>query len=78
MTHTNVHIPTTSDVRNQQYLHAAEKERDFWLKRAEDLRNELENIFDAAKEYGHVALTHRGERVVLYTWQKAAELDQPL
>lgn len=78
MTHTNVSIPTSSDVRNEQYQNSVEKEKDFWLKRAELLRAEMENIFDAAKEWGHVDLTHRGERIVLYTWQKAAELDAPL
>lgn len=78
MTHTNVHIPTSSDVRNQQFLDATVKERNFWLKRAEDLRNELENIFNAAKEYGYVDLSHRNEKLVLYTWDKAAKLDQPL
>jgi hypothetical protein len=78
MPYTNVTIPTNSDVRSEQYRHATDKERDFWLKKAEDFRDELENIIDAAKEYGYVELKHRGERLVLYTWQKAAELEQPL
>jgi hypothetical protein len=77
-TYTNVSIPRESDVRAQQYLHAAEQERDFWLKKAEDFRNRLEAILDAAKEHGYVELHHRNEKLVLYTWQKAAELDAPL
>jgi hypothetical protein len=65
MAHTNVHIPTSSDVRSEQYRHATDKERDFWLKKAEDFHNELENIFDAVKQYSYVELDHRGEKITL-------------
>jgi hypothetical protein len=78
MTYVNVNVPRESDVRVEQYRHATDKERDFWLKKAEEFRNQLENIIDAANEHGYVEMHHRGEKLVLYTWQKAAELDQPL
>ncbi|MBR2118483.1 MAG: hypothetical protein IJ935_07395 [Afipia sp.] len=78
MAYVNVSIPTEGDVRAEQYRYSAEKERDFWLKKSEELRDQLENVLDAANEHGYVELRHRGERLVLYTWDKARELTEPL
>lgn len=78
MTYVNITVPTTGDVRAEQYRHATDKERDFWLTKAEEFRDKLENMVDAANEHGYIELHHRGEKLVLYTWKKAAELDQPL
>jgi hypothetical protein len=78
VTYTNINIPRESDIRARQYREAVEKERDFWLKEAESLRDQLENVFHAAQEHGFVELSNRGETMHLYTWQKAAELDAPL
>lgn len=70
----NVNIPTSSDIRAEQHLHATEKERDFWLKKAEELQRQLEGIVEAADEHGYVDLYHRDQKVTLYTSEKAAEL----
>ena len=37
------------------------RERDFWLKRAEELQMKLEGIYDDAERNGRVALRHRGK-----------------
>jgi hypothetical protein len=78
VTYQNATIPTTGDIRAEQYRNGVEKERDFWLKKAEELQRELENIYDHASERGFIELHHRNDKLVLYTWQKAAELDAPL
>jgi hypothetical protein len=65
MTWVNATIPTSSDIRAQQYRDGVEKERDFWLKKADELQRELENIFDHAKANGRIELHHRGEKLIL-------------
>jgi hypothetical protein len=61
----NSTIPTTSDIRAEQRLDAIERERDFWLKKAESLQRELENIWDNARDSGRIELHHRREMSVL-------------
>ena len=73
----NVNIQTASDIRAEQNRNATEKERDFWLKKSEELQRQLEGIVEAAEEHGYVDFYHRGEKLTLYTWQKAAELESP-
>lgn len=65
MTWVNANIPTTSDIRAEQRFDAVEKERDFWLKKAENLQRELENIWDHARANGRIELHHRHEKLVL-------------
>jgi hypothetical protein len=65
MTWVNATIPTSSDIRAEQYRDGVEKERDFWLKKAEDLQRELENIWDHAQKNGRIELHHRGDKLVL-------------
>ncbi len=71
MTWVNANIPTSSDIRAAKYQNDIEKERDFWLKKAEELQRELENIFDHAKAHGRIELHHRGEKLVLYVTDPA-------
>ena len=65
MSWVNAKIPTDSEIRAEHYRNSVEKERDFWLKKAEQLQIEMENIFDHAKEHGKIELHHRGEKLVL-------------
>jgi hypothetical protein len=62
----NSRIPTENDVRSEQRQHTTAKERDYWLSKAEEFRDQLEAIFEAAKKDGHVELWHRGEKIKLY------------
>jgi hypothetical protein len=78
VTYQNATIPTTSDIRAEKYRHGVETERDFWFQKAEQLQRELENIYDHATERGFIELHHQNSKLVLYTWDKAAELDAPL
>lgn len=67
MTWVNATIPTAMEIREEQRADSLEKERDFWLKKAEQLQRELENIWDHAREAGRIELHHRREKLVLVT-----------
>lgn len=73
MTWVNANIPTTSDIREEQRFDALEKERDFWLKKAENLQRELENIWDHAHATGRIELHRRQEKLVLVVKPPAQE-----
>lgn len=67
MTWVNATIPTVMEIREEQRVDSLEKERDFWLNKAEHLQRELENIWDHAREAGRIELHHRREKLVLVT-----------
>lgn len=76
MSWVNATIPTSGDIRAEQYLDAVEKERDFWLKKAEQLQRELENIWDHASESGRIELHHRGEKLTLTVVSEECEVGE--
>ncbi len=65
MSWVNAKIPTNSDIREEQRLDALQKERDFWLYKAECLQRELENIWNHASTTGRIELHHRRDKLVL-------------
>ena len=66
MTHVNVHVPTAEGIRREQRLRALEEELSFWKAKAEELHNNLENIYSHAKKHGHVEVHHRGDKLDLH------------
>jgi hypothetical protein len=58
-------IERAADIRRKLNIENLERERDFWMKKAEQLHDDLQYIFDAAEKEGKITLTHRDKTVVL-------------
>ena len=54
---TNVNVPTYGDWQRDEYEMKLVAERDFWKKKAEQLRDQLNNIPAAVKQYGYCDVT---------------------
>jgi hypothetical protein len=60
-----VSIATGAQMRSRQITETLTVERDFWMKMAEQLHDQLENIFDQAEEHGKVDLYRNGKTIKL-------------
>lgn len=65
MAHTNVQVPTYSDIAERQHLHQLQAERDFWKREADRALDELRNIPEAVEQHGFVDLRGRDSTVRL-------------
>jgi len=54
---TNVDVPTFAEWQRDEYELKLAAEREFWKKRAEHLRDQLNNIPAAVKQYGYCDIT---------------------
>lgn len=54
---TNVDVPTFAEWQRDEYELKLAAEREFWKKRAEQLRDQLNNIPAAVKQYGYCDIT---------------------
>lgn len=54
---TNVNVPTFAEWQRDEYEIKLVAERDFWKKQAEQLRDQLNNIPAAVKQYGYCDVT---------------------
>jgi len=60
-------IESPADIRRRLDRMTLESERDYWMKSAEQLHDDLQKIFDDAKRTGKVVLHYRGEKIKLQT-----------
>lgn len=65
MTHVNCTVPTAGRIRDEFRESQLQHDRDFWFKKADQLQQELDNIFDHAKDHGRVELWRNGEKLEL-------------
>lgn len=54
---TNVDVPTYAEWQRDEYEIKLVAERDFWKKKAEQLRDQLNNIPAAVKQHGYCDVT---------------------
>ena len=54
---TNVDVPTYAEWQRDEYEIKLVAERDFWKKKAEQLRDQLNNIPSAVKQFGYCDVT---------------------
>lgn len=60
-------IERAADIRRRLDLITLEAERDYWMKQAESLHDDLQKLFDDAKSSGNVTLRYAGEAIRLAT-----------
>jgi len=65
MVHTNLSIERPRYAREALEIAKLRAELEFWMRHAEGLQDEIENIPRAIERYGHIDISHEGGRLTL-------------
>ena len=65
MSHTNIHVPSYREIQQDREWVLLKAEKEFWEKKAEYMRKELENIGEAVERHGYITVNNGKVRTKL-------------